>query len=394
MSFVLYYILRGLFVKLDISDKEISLEKGLLFKRHSVLPLTSVVRVTLRRTLLMRIFQAKEIKVFTLGGSIKFYLPKDEPLRFLPEKRAVISSPSFREVMFGAFIDTRALGGVFVFAAVLRRIAAVFGSEYLEKILSVLSQTADELEKALGFFRVAVPRIAVIAVVFALGAWLFAYAIKLTRLSRFRVSRNGDMLFAESGVVTLYEHALVLNSAAVIRCDTLTTILFRRAPLYLRGVMIAPCAKRAELCGAEEPQSKLASPKRAFLGHIAVPLSWFGVFSSALAVLYLRGITAALLKTVLYYGAIVNLFTAALYLLYMSRSGLFFGKELAAVCARRGLRLYTASFSRASVIRTANFQSVFQLRSGLCNFGLSLAEGRKMTVRQLPKSELLRHIPF
>lgn len=394
MSFILYYILRRLFVKLDISDKEISLEKGLLFKRLSVLPLASVVRVTSRRTLLMRIFQAKELKIFTLGGSIRFYLPKNEPLRFLPEKRDVISRPRFREVMFGAFIDTRALGGVFVFAAVLRRIAAVFGREYLEKILSVLSQTADELEKALGFFRVAVPRIAVIAAVFALGAWLFAYAIKLARLSRFKVSRSGDMLFAESGIVTLYEHALVLNSAAVIRCDTLTTIPLRRAPLYLRGVMIAPCAKRAELCGAEQPKSRLVSPKRAFLGHIAVPLSWFGAFSSALAALYLFNIPAALLKTALYYGAIVNLFTAALYLLYMSRSGLFFGEELAAVCARRGLRLYTAVFSRVAVIRTENSQSVFQLRSGLCNFALSLAEGRKMTARQLAKNELLRHIPF
>ena len=276
MNFLFYYVLRKFFVKLRFSDKEISLEKGLLLKRLSVMPMNSVVRITSRRTLFLRLFRAKEIEVFTLGGKMRFFLSRNERLPFLPEKRRVIAKPRFREIMLGAFIDTRALGGIFVFAAVLRRISAIFGGEYLNYIISALSQTAGELEKALGFFRVTVPRIAITLAAFALGAWIFAYLRKLARLARFRVSVSGGVLFAESGVVTLYEHALVSNSAAssecaVIRCDTLTTVLARRAPLYFRGVMVCPCSKRIEL-----PAKRLSSPKRAFFGHIAGPLASLG----------------------------------------------------------------------------------------------------------------------
>lgn len=396
MNFLLYYVLRRLFVKLRFSDKEISLEKGLLLKRLSVIPLSAARRITSRRTPFMRLFRAKEIEIFTLGGKIRFYLPKNERLPFLPETsdKHVIATPRFREIMLGAFIDTRALGGLFVFAAVLRRISAIFGSEYFDQIISVLSQTADELEKALSFMRVTVPKVAVTLAVFALGAWAFAYLRKLARLARFRVAKSGGMLFVESGVVTLYEHALVPNSdigseCAVIRCDTLTTILARRAPLYVRGVMVCPSSRRGEL-----PEKRLSSPKRAFFGHIAAPLVWLGIFTAALGAVHLSDYSAMLLKTVLYSGIIVNLYTAVLYLLYMYRAGAAFTGELAAVSARRGLRLYTTVFPRGAVSQRAVSQSVFQRRSGLCNFRVSLMEHKRFTVRQVPKSELPRHTPF
>lgn len=419
MNFLLYYILRKFFVKLRFSDKEICLEKGLLLKRAAVMPLSSVVKITARRTLIMRLFLAKEITVFTLGGKLVFYLSKNERLPFLPQKRDNVIKARFGAAAFGAFIDTRALGGLFVFTAVLRKFSAILGSEYFNRLISVLTGTVNELEKALGFFRVAVPRIAVTLAVFALGAWVFAYVRKLLRLSRFRVSKNGGMLFVGSGVLTLYEHMLVQNSAelfgavsnqnsikspnsaAAIYCETVTTLITRRAPLYFRGVMVCPCVKRGELpktlktmFGMKIPQKKLRSPRRAFLGHIAAPLSWLGVFCALLAAAYCSGYSAMLLKTVLYSGAIVNLYTAVLYLLYMYRSGIACGKNGAAVYARRGLRLYTAVLPNGVIKQITVSQSLFQKRSGLCNFKLGIVERRKFIARQLPKKELLRRTPF
>lgn len=401
MNFLLYYILRKLFVKLDFSDKEISLEKGLLLKRAAILPLSSIVRVTVRRTLVMRVFRAKEITLFTLGGKLTFYLRRNENPTFLPEPPSTAFKPRFRDVMFGAFIDTRALGGLFVFTAVLRRFSAIFGGEYFDRLISALVKTAEELEKALDFFRITVPRIAVTLGVFALGSWIFAYIRKLLRLSRFRITRKNGLLFVKSGAVTLYEHTLVPNYAAAVYCDALTTVISERAPLYLRGVMICPCVKRKHLphvlkrlCGLKVPQKKLASPKRAFFGHVAAPLSWFGAFSALLAAAHFSDRPAMLLKTVLYCGIAVSLYAAALYLLYMSRSGIAVGEECAAVSARRGLRLYTAVFSVGAVNRVKNSQSVFQKRSGLCNFKLYTADREKFTARQLPKIECLRRTPF
>lgn len=406
MNLLLYFVLRRVFVTLRFSDYEIYLEKGLILKRVSVMPLSSVVKVTSRRTIIMRLFRAKEVTVSALGGEIVFYLPRNERLPFLPEKRSPSVRPRFRDLMFGAFIDTRALAGLFAFTAILRKFNAIFGSEYFNKLLSALTRTADELEKVLGFFRVTVPRILVTVAVFTLGAWIFAYIRKLMRLSGFHISKSGGLIFVKSGVLTLYEHALVQNSAAstnsaVISCDTLTTVITRRAPLYFRGVMICPCVKRGKLpktlkalCGVKYPQNKLSSPKRAFLGHIAKPLLWFGVFAVFIAAAHRSDYSAMLLKTVLYSGAIVSLYTAALCLLYMSRSGIASGKDVTAVTARRSLRLYTAVFPDDAVKEKAVSQSLFQKRSGLCNVKLSLIEHRKITVRQISNSEYLRRTPF
>lgn len=409
MNFLLYYILRKLFVTLRFSDDEISLEKGVLIKRASVMPLASVVKVTKRRTLIMRLFRAKEVTVSTLGGEIVFWLRENERLPFLPERRSCGIRPRFRDVMFGAFIDTRALAGLFIFTAVLRKFNAIFGSEYFDKLIAALTKTADELEKILGFFRVAVPRILVTLAVFALGAWTFAFIRKLLRLSNFRVSKNGDLLFVGSGILTLYEHALVLNSAAdadndraaVISCDTLTTLITRRAPLYFRKVMICPCVKRGALaktlkvlCGVKLPQDRLASPKRAFFGHIAAPLAWLGAFAALIVLAYCSDRSVMLLKTVLFSGAIVELYTAVMYLLYMPRSGIAFGNGNAAVSARRGLRLYTAVFPDDIIKRRDVSQSLFQKRSELCNVKLAVTERRNFTVRRIPNKEYLRRIPF
>lgn len=393
MNFLFYYILRKYFVRLNLSSKQISLEKGLLLKRTSIMPLSCIVRITARRTLLLRIFGAKEISVFSLNGALKFYLKKNDRLPFLPEPRQTIAKPRFGDIAFGAFIDTRALGEVFVFTAVLRKISLVIGGEYVSEIIAVFTKTAAELEKALSFFKVAVPRIAITLGVFALGAWVFAYIRKLLRLSKFRVSKADGLLFVSSGVLTLYEQVLVPNSAAAVYCDTITCLAARRAPLYLRGVMLCPCVKHTDhektlktLCGLSIPPNRLSPPFRAFLGYTAAPLSWAGVFAALLFAAYRVEHSAMLLKTILYSGMIISLYTAVLYLFYMYRSSVSTDEDFTAISARRGLRLYTAVFPNRAVTERAFSQSIFQRRRGLCGYKLSLIERHSFTARQIPCS--------
>lgn len=397
MNLLFFFILRKIFVRLEFSDKEISLEKGLILKRAAVMPISAAVKVTSKRTLIMRVFGAKEISVFSLCGKIKFYLPKNERLPFLPEFPSDVIKPRFRDIAFGAFIDTRALGGLFVFVAVLRKISSIFGSEYSERVIAALQKTADDLENALTFFRVTVPKAAVVLAVFALSAWGFAYIIKLLRLKNLRVSADGSFVFVSSGIITLYEHTLVPNSPAVC-CDTITTIIARRMPLYLRGVMIHPCVRRGDmgdmvemLCGLTIPSEKLTSPRRAFFGHIAAPLAWAGAFAAALFAIYyiagIVGLSIMTVKTVLYSGIIVSLYAAGVFALYMPRSGISHNTEFTAVTARRGLRLYTAVFRNDMIKRSTIAQNVFQKRTDVCNLRVGIAERRKFTVRQLPKND-------
>lgn len=398
----MYYILRRFFVELEISEKEIRLVKGLVIRRVSVLPRSSVVRVTVRRTLAVRLLRAKEVTVFTLGGKISFFLSKNEPLPLIPvisKDRGEIIKLRFLELLFGAFVDTRALGGLFVFSAALRRVSAMFGGEYFDRVITALTNTANDLERALNFFKITIPKVAITIALFALGAWVFAYVKKLLRLARFRVSREGGRVVVSSGVVTLYEHALVPNSAAV-RVETLTSLVTRRAPLYLRGVMILPCVKRdllpktlETLCGFKLPKSRVSSPKRAFFGHILAPLSWLGALAAALFAAYSLAYSE-LLKIALYCGIFVNLYALILYLLFMRRSGLAVGDDFAAVVARRGLRLYTAVFPRSACDISVITQSIFQKRTGLCNRKIAVIGDRRYTARQIPKRELPRRTAF
>lgn len=401
MSLLLYYILRRIFVELEISEKEIRLRKGLVIRRVSVLPLSSAVRVTVRRTLVMRLLHAKEVTVFTLGGKLVFFLSKNELLPLIPQSRRNAIAPRFLETAFGAFVDTRALGGLFVFTAALRRVSAVFGGEYFDRVITALTNTANDLERALNFFKITIPKVAITIAVFALGAWVFAYIKKLLRLARFRVftETDGSRVIVTSGVVTLYEHALVPNTAAV-RVETLTSLVTRRAPLYLRDVMILPCVKRdtlpktlEKLCGFKLPKKRVSSPKRAFFGHILAPLSWLGVCAAALFAAYSLAYSE-LLKIALYCWIFVNLYAVVLYLLYMSRSGLALGDDFAVISARRGLRLYTAVFPRSACGNSVITQSIFQKRTGLCNRKIAVIGDRRYTARQLPKRELPRRIAF
>lgn len=401
MKLLFYYILRKIFVKLAFSENGFTLTKGLLFKRAAALPISSIVRITVRRTLVMRILRAKEVTVFTLGGKVVFYLSKNETLPIMPESRESVLKPSFFETSFGAFVDTRALGGIFVFAAALRRVSALFGGEYFDRVVTALTNTANDLEKALRFFHITIPKIAVTIGVFALGAWAFAFIRKRVRLARFRVyaEKSGARLIVTSGVFTLYEHALVLNSAA-LRVETLTSLVTRRAPIYLRGVMICPCVRRdmlpktlETLCRFEMPTNRVKSPGRAFFGHILAPLLWLGVFAAALFAAY-RLDYSELLKIALYSGIFVKLYTIILYLLYMRRSGVAVSGEFARITARRGLRLYTAVFPRSICERSTITQSIFQKRSGLCHGKLTLIAAGSFTARQISKIEYLRRIPF
>lgn len=394
MSFLFFYVLRKIFVRLEISNKEIRLEKGLLLKRSAVMPICAAVKITVKRSLFLRIFGAMEISVFSLCGKIRFFLPKNERPPFLTECRAEEIKPRFRDIAFGAFIDTRALGGLFVFATVLRRISAIFGSEYSQRVIDMIRKTAADLEKALEFLQIAVPKAAVVLAVFALGAWSFAFVRKLTRLMRFRVAKYNDVVFVKSGIVTLYEHMLVPNYAAAVYCDTITTLLSRRAPLYLRGVMIHPCVKRGEMravikrsCGVKAPLEKITSPKRAFFGHIAAPLSWAGAFAAALFAVYkIADYSAMTVKTVLYSGLFVSLGMVGIFALYFPYSGISLGGDFSAITARRGSRLYTAVFQSDIVKRKTITQNIFQKRTGVCNLRISTIERNKFTVRQISKN--------
>lgn len=399
MNIILYYLLRRFFVKLRFERDFIILEKGLIIRRRAVVPLSCVTRAEIRRGLLLRLLCGKKITIETLSGRIDFYLRKNEELPFLPKNRGHVIRPERSSVFFGAFTDTRALSGVILFSLTIYRIGKIFGGSYTDRIISAISDTAEELTHTLELLHIAVPRAAALGAVFVLTAWGFAFLIKLMGMADFRVSSRGGFITVRRGLITLYEYVVVLNNLdAVISCNTVSSLAAKKAPLYARGTMIFPPVGKelsrrliTSLCGLPRENSpEIKPPARALFGHCALPLGWTAGFAAALVLteIALRfGLipSAELLQVVLWYGLAASLWAVLAYGLYWKFSGMREGENLLVISARKGNRLYGGYIpKRASVLESVS-QNPFQRRSGLCDRTVTLYGKRKFRLRNITR---------
>ncbi len=399
MKIILFYILRKFFVKLEIKGNLIVLEKRIFIRKTTLLNRADIVRAQTRRTLFMRLINAKEVTLFTQNGKVVLYLAEDETPDFLPKRGNVCLKPRFPERIFGAFIDTRALTGIAVFAVTLRKIAKIFGGSYFDGIIHAIFTTAESVTKALSIAHIVLPRTAVFLGIFAIVAWLFAFIRKILTLSRFELSSGNGSVYVKSGLITLYENQLVLNTAAVVSRTTLFSLITKRAPMYCRGVMVFPCASgkvRGKILrsffGVRTRGANLVkSPSRAVFGHCILPMWLFIGFSAMLALLFITGNGSALItRTVLTAGIVISAYLFALFFLYMRSAESSFSEDYTMISTRRSAALYTAFFPTTLISGAVRRQTVFQQLSGLCTVKIALTERKICTARLIPESSLDR----
>lgn len=393
MKFLLYYILRSLFVRLNYSDEKITLTKGLFLKRTSVLPLSAIVKITVRQTPPLRIFRAKEVTVFTHGGKIEFFLRRCERLPFIPEMPRLCVKPSFREVLFGALIDTRFLAGIAFFAAVLRRISTIISSDYFDRVISALLTTAEWLSELLLKIHVGISHITAFAAVFAACSWIFAFAVKLLKLWNFRVSRRNNVVFVKSGLFSLYEAYLIHNTSAAVCRKTTLCAVFGCAPVYYGKTMIYPAASKKLferlvsrlLKIPSETVLPVKTPLRGIAGHCLKPLWVFGISTALLVLFYISEIRfARLLKTVLYCAVFSSGYIAVCGMLLMKNAESAFGERSLRLSYRRGTAVFCACFPREISRGYSLSQSFFQRKKRLCDYRAFIIGKIKYRARFLP----------
>lgn len=396
MNFVLYFLLRRFFVRLRFSDTDIFLEKGLLLRRKTVIPLSAVTKIRRKQTLLLRVFRAAEVTVYTLSGKSVFYLRRTERLPFLPENRGIPLHPERKAVLLGVVSDTRAITGTVFFSIMLWRIGSTFGDEYNQKIISAIVGTAEELSHTLEQHRIAVPHIAAVGFVFVLAAWLFALLRRFVMLGSFTAARRGGFLTVRHGLITLYEQVLVLNNLnAAVFVDSAVTLAAGAAPLYGRDVMLFPPVKHEQrqrlcrtLCALNEENCVRLSPRKsALLSHCIVPLGWFaGLSAASLFIRLLKPFAnqgVPLLTILLWAGELFSLWSAIKYGVYMFRSFICAGESTLCISARKGGRLYTALIPRSMAVSAAIHQNPFQLRRNRCDISLHTVGGRRFRLRHI-----------
>lgn len=400
MEFIFFYLLRRFFIELKLSPEQAVIRKGLLVRRTSVLPLSAVTMIDVRRSLLLRIFRAKRVVLHTLGGRAAFYLRRDEPLPFVGEVKGRELRPQPRSVVFGAFTDTRALSGVVIFTLTILRLGQLPGN-YYEKLMSALVVTAEEMSKILRLFDVTIPRVTVVAAVFVSAAWLFALVRKLLRLYKFRVYISPQYVTVRHGLVTLYERTLVRNNPVpVVCCDTLSTLVTGAAPLYCHGAMLFPptdfdARERLLriLCGIKPTRERAVKPPpRALFGHCAAPLGWLAACAGSAILLWIGeyyGIVGytALLRPILWTGAAASLWHTVTYGIYMLHSFISLG-DISRITHRSGARLYTVFIPRARLAGGSIRTNPFQRRGEMCDAVLYAAQRHRLKLRNLE----LKHV--
>lgn len=400
MDFLLYFVLRRIFLRTELSPGNIVVTKGLLLRRRCEIPFAAVTKIEIRRTLVLRLLRGKRVEISTLSGGVFFYMRNNERLPFLPDYDGIHIKAGALQSIAGAFVDTRALSGVITFGLFLNRIGGVFGSESFDRIMSAMLGAAEGLSQTLGALHIGVPRITALAAVFVGAAWLFVFFRKALGMLRFRLSCESGFITIQRGVFTLYECRLVRNNlTACLRCDTLTTLLLRSAPLYCHDVMLFPPVSRrtadrilSKMCRLPLPQEgRIKPPFSAIFGHCAVPLGWLAGFASALALTFIaEPIGADLVQSLLWSGVVISLWFTVTYAIYMRMSGASRERGMTGLAFRRGARIYTAVIPDVKIPMKKIGRNIFQKFSGMCDITLAVAGRRRYKLRNVPHRDIER----
>lgn len=400
MDFLLYFVLRRIFLRTELSPGNIVVTKGLLLRRRCEIPFAAVTKIEIRRTLVLRLLRGKRVEISTLSGGVFFYMRNNERLPFLPDYDGIHIKAGALQSISGAFVDTRALSGVITFGLFLNRIGGVFGSESFDRIMSAMLGAAEGLSQTLGVLHIGVPRITALAAVFVGAAWLFVFFRKALGMLRFRLSCESGFITIQRGVFTLYECRLVRNNlTACLRCDTLTTLLLRSAPLYCHDVMLFPPVSRrtadrilSKMCRLPLPQEgRIKPPFSAIFGHCAVPLGWLAGFAAALALTFIaEPIGADLVQSLLWSGVVISLWFTVTYAIYMRMSGASRERGMTGLAFRRGARIYTAVIPDVKIPMKKIGRNIFQKFSGMCDITLAVAGRRRYKLRNVPHRDIER----
>lgn len=402
MDFILYFILRRIFVRTELSPDRIIVTKGLIFRRQCEIPLSSVTKIEIRRRLILRLMRGKRVEISTLCGGTFFYLRTWEHLPFLPDYDGAEIKAGALQCIAGAFVDTKALSGVITFGLFLNRIGGVFGDESFSRIMSAITGAAEGITRLLSALHIGVPRITAFAAVFVGAAWLFVFLNKALGMLRFRLSCESGYITIRRGVFTLYECRLVRhNLTACLRCDTLTTLLLKSAPLYCHDVMLFPPVSRraadrilSKMCRLPPPgeqEKRIKPPFSALFGHCAAPLGWLAGFSAALILTFIaEPIAADLVQSLLWCGVVISLWFTVTYAVYMRLSGASRAGGITGLSFRRGARLYTAVIPDEKIPLHILGRNIFQKFSGMCDITLAVAGRKCYKLRNVPHREITR----
>lgn len=369
MKFIIFYLLRKWFMKISCTPKSISVKKGIGVSVLTSIRLCDIVRVTTRQPPLLRLYHAKEIEIFCVYGSVKFYMKADETLPIFSGKHSVHpETADLREQAFLALCETHALVGVAAFSLVIARISRLFNGEYSERILKAISKVSQSVYEKLLVLNIDIPKALVTLAVFAVLSWCFAYVRNLLKYMRFSSEKTSDFVVVKHGVLTLYEHRITLDSIA-IREDNPLTLMMDKSFVKMRGVTV---------CSAQKLNNKhMQYRPSSFWGYCKNPVIC-GLLCGSLYVASYAEHSA--LSQLMLLGLCLSAYSLCASALYMRHSGISFQNGCVFVSSQRMQRLYSSVIPEAEITQITSTHFLSGKRS---NVTIRTTQRQRLKIRQL-----------
>ncbi len=390
------------------TDTGIDMRKGLFLVKRRFLPYRKLSVVSVEHPFYLRPFGAVRVAADTDGGTFnredfKATMHQEDVILFLQQtslpftdlsemKRVYLPKNIYIAIL--SFISSNSLAGVLFVSTLISGAGKLLG-EWFEEMLM------DQITTLLRILAFGIPPAAAGLAFLILGGWLVSFLQNLIRHLRFSVTRQGEQLQIQSGLITRREYRVMIQRINLIelRQSLITKIFgFYSAFIHANGygkrkdelsVLMPSCEKEdlslnIQLLLPEIPFcTPTVRPKLKYLSRFLMPpLCWIGGVAAAwaLAVRFFGSYS-----DLIHYIGVMMEIPCVWYLLVRIVS--FFhtgvGEREDAYTFRYtyGYRIKTVAVPKKRIVKVSVRRDPFQIMTGCCKLViLTYSEGLKRHV--------------
>lgn len=387
-----------------LTPHSLTLQRGILLRRTTVIPLRNVTTLTAERRLLSRPFGVVRVNIDTEAGhrhmaDATLLIGRRQAACFLPDTPAGDAfRPARVRLLLLSVLFSNSLSGVLLLTILLRQLGVLLGKGVQQLVLDNLQAAADAVT--------VIPRTAVLLGLILLGGWLITAAGHVLRHLPFTAHRREATLVISTGWLTRRTHICGLDAIHYTdHRQTLAARLLRRTTVYISctgygkdkntlAVLVPPAGyaraatELAALLPACTPVPLTVRPAVSALWRygrapfmLGLGLLLFGRRLAGLLPLW-----AASAAPLVELGALPCLWLLAMRLAALCHAGIGCQGGRLTLCYSRRLTLHRVTVSLSHITAVRVRQSLFQRWSGRCDVLIYTANEahRPHRIRQLP----------
>ncbi|MBQ5317764.1 MAG: PH domain-containing protein [Oscillospiraceae bacterium] len=241
------------YVRYEIGEKGITVNKGVVFKSEFVLPYSVVCCAVCAEPLFLRPFKAVKISLDSDSYSVTNKRSKADvalivsltdylqlynkiPAKFVSMKMAYQASK--KDLIFFSLLFSSTLSGIIFMGTFFIQGSRVVGKGFEDEIFSAVSSVAEGVKKITEraeFFSVALTMI-------ILSGWLLSFSVNLLRHLNFRIRRCGNEITIENGHFSKWKY--YVNSSRINYADLRQNLFMKIAKIMSVHVSCTGYGKR------------------------------------------------------------------------------------------------------------------------------------------------------